>query len=41
MNSLVTTWALLLFAIWIAIAFVLAQRRLDNAYSSYQKEDKK
>jgi hypothetical protein len=40
MNS-ISIGALLLFAGWIVVAFALAQRRLNNAYSKYQKEERK
>ncbi len=39
MNSQLTTGVLLCFAGWIVVAFALAERRLKNAYSKYQKED--
>tara|TARA_B100000029_G_C17386883_1_gene891911 strand:- start:767 stop:892 length:126 start_codon:yes stop_codon:yes gene_type:complete len=41
MNIQVTIAALLLFVVWIAVAFALAQRRLKNAYSKYQIEERK
>ena len=39
MNSKISEVALLFFAAWIVIAFGLAQRKLNNFYSKYQKED--
>ena len=40
MNNL-TIAVLLLFGAWIVLAFVLAQRRLNNAYRKYQNGDYK
>ena len=41
MNSVFTIGALLLFAGWIVVAYGLAQKRLNDAYSKHQNEEKK